>query len=50
MKRYHSMLISILFLTTCTQNVDYPWFKGTLDDAISSMGSKMIMLDFYASW
>ena len=50
MKRYISILISILCISVCTQKIDYPWFTGSLDDAKASANEKLIMLDFYATW
>ena len=50
MKRYTSILISILFVSACTQKADYPWFTGSFDDAKANAADKLIMLDFYATW
>ena len=50
MKRYISIVLSILFITACSNKTDYPWFSGNFDDAKANAGEKLIMLDFYASW
>ncbi|MBC8310695.1 MAG: hypothetical protein H8E72_00155 [Candidatus Marinimicrobia bacterium] len=50
MKRYTSIVLSILLITTCGKKADYPWFTGSFDDAKANAGEKLIMLDFYATW
>jgi len=50
MKKYISILISILCITACTKKTDYPWFTGSFDDAKANAAEKLIMLDFYATW
>ena len=50
MKRYTSILISILCIAACTKKADYPWFAGSFDDAKANASEKLIMLDFYATW
>ena len=50
MKKYISILISILCIAACTQKADYPWFTGSFNDAKANAAEKLIMLDFYATW
>ena len=50
MKRYTSIVLSILLITACGTKADYPWFAGSFDDAKANVGEKLIMLDFYATW
>jgi PBP1b-binding outer membrane lipoprotein LpoB len=50
MKRYTSIVLSILLITACGTKADYPWFAGSFDDAKANAGEKLIMLDFYATW
>ena len=50
MKRYTSIVLSILLITACGKKVNYPWFAGSLNDAKANAGEKLIMLDFYATW
>ena len=50
MKRYISILISILCITACAKKANYPWFTGSFNDAKANAAEKIIMLDFYATW
>ena len=38
-----------ILLIACNKP-SYPWFSGTIDDALVNIGDKVIMLDFYADW
>jgi hypothetical protein len=49
-KRYTTILLSILCIAACTKKTDYPWFSGSFEDAKANAGEKLIMLDFYAMW
>ena len=50
MKKYTSIILSILLIAACAKKADYPWFTGSFDDAKANVGEKLIMLDFYAAW
>ena len=40
------VLFFILQIVGCSK-IEYPWFNGTFDDALASMGDKVLLLDFY---
>ena len=50
MKRYTSIVLSVLFIAAWGNKAEYPWFAGSFDDAKANAGEKLIMLDFYATW
>ena len=45
MKRMITCLVALVFLGC--QGSRYQWFDGTLEEAKSAAGSKLILLDFY---
>ena len=38
-----------ILLIACNKQ-SYPWFSGSIDDALVNIDDKIIMLDFYADW
>ena len=49
MKRYISIVLSILLIAACSNKTDYPWFSGNFDDAyndtLSDKGYVMNLID-----
>ena len=44
------ILCIFLLIISCSKN-DYPWYNGTLNDALNNNPqNKIIMLDFYTEW
>jgi len=46
MKKYFFIF---LLLFSCSK-VEFPWYDGTLEDALFNNNGKLIMLDFYTTW
>ena len=40
----------LLLFFSCNKNTPYPWFKGSLSDALDILDDRIIMLDFYTDW
>jgi hypothetical protein len=39
-------VLVVLQFIGCSK-VEYPWFSGTFDEALSSAGDKILLIDFY---
>ncbi len=50
MKNKISILLSVLFFSSCGGDLGYPWFLGNFNEAKDIAKEKLIMLDFYAAW
>ena len=43
MKRYTSIILSILLIIACGKKADYPWFAGSFDDAKANAGAHRVL-------
>tara|TARA_Y100000590_G_scaffold461645_1_gene623712 strand:+ start:444 stop:593 length:150 start_codon:yes stop_codon:yes gene_type:complete len=46
----NTLILAALFFIACSPKLGYPWYKGTISDALNIAEDKVIMLDFYADW
>jgi len=44
--RNYCFILTLLIVFGC-QNSGYQWFSGSIEEAKSTAGSKLILLDFY---